>query len=140
MVTARPQAETAASAAVAGPEVLGQGDGREDFIARDYEDFVRRYPRVDLRELDADSAFHRFCGSRYGKEPLAQLYEDWVALSRSAEERVQARSRSKESRATGSGSGSAADSGLTAAQQRSLEEWNRAFPHMRMTAKEFAQR
>ena len=50
-----------------------------------------------------------------------------------------ARAESKASRATGTGGGSGAEA-LTAAQQKELAEWNRNYPHMKMTAKEFLSR
>ena len=41
---------------------------------------------------------------------------------------------------TASGGGSTSDARLTARQQRELDEWNAAYPSMKMTAKEFLNR
>ena len=109
-----------------------------EFIRRDAEEFRRQYPDVDLRELDADPLFRLFCGSRYGREPLADLYGDYLALTEQAG-LAQRRRESRYERATGSG-GSGGGEALTAAEQRELNEWNKAYPQMKMTAKEFLSR
>ena len=125
-------------------EPLGESDealaGRQlDFIERDYEEFVRRFPQVDVAALDGNPIFRRFCGSRYGKESLADLYEDFLAVTAAIREAAEARLGSRSARTTGSGGGHA-DKSLTAAEQRELDEWNRANPGMKMTAKEFLSR
>ncbi len=112
---------------------------RAEFIRQDAERFLEKYPRVDLRTLDTDETFRRFCGSRYGKEPLAELFEDYLEVSRLSAERARASAESRSRRATGSGGGAGSDT-LTAAQQRDLDEWNRTYPGMKMTAKEFLSR
>lgn len=127
-------------------ELQAMQDSREaserqqmEFIAADAEAFARRYPEVDLARLDEDRDFRRFCGSRYGREPISELYEDYLDLTGRVREAAAFSAESKTRRATGSGGGSGGVS-LTAAQQRSLDEWNRAFPDMKMTAKEFQSR
>lgn len=112
---------------------------QQQFIAKDAVAFTEAYPDVDLEKLDGDRNFRRFCGSRYGKEPLAELYEDYLELAGAAGAAAVAKAGSKAERATGSGGGSGGES-LTAAQQRDLDEWNRAYPNMKMTAKEFLSR
>ena len=135
-------AESAVSPPSSEPEAQPQEDaqaGQERWIARDAALFAAAYPDVDLAKLDGDTAFRRFCGSRYGKEPLASLYADWQELTETMKQAAAVRSESKAGRSTGAGVGSGADT-LTAAQQRALDEWNRDYPHMRMTAKEFLSR
>ena len=109
------------------------------FVAGDVADFRQRFPGVDLGALDQSAEFRRFCGSRYGRESIADLYEDYLALAGSAQRRAQAISESKKSRATGSG-GSGAGEALTASEQKALDEWNRTYPQMKMTAREFLNR
>ena len=109
------------------------------WIAEDAAAFVEAYPEADLAKLDGDARFRRFCGSRYGREPLKDLYADWLELTGAAAREAAARSASKSERSTGTGGGAGADT-LTAAQQRDLDEWNRSFPNMRMTAKEYLSR
>lgn len=115
------------------------GRREQEFLARDFQEFVRRFPEASLWDLDGDPDFRRFCGSRYGKEPISDLYQDYLELAGSARIRAQASSESKARRATGAGNSGPGVS-LTAAQQRELDEWNRSFPSMKMTAKEFLAR
>ena len=109
------------------------------WIAKDTAAFAEAYPDVDLGKLDENRAFRRFCGSRYGREPLADLYGDWLEIAKEAQIGAVAKSESKSSRSTGAGGGSGSDT-LTASQQRALDEWNRNYPNMKMTAKEFLSR
>jgi len=110
-----------------------------EFVAGDAANFTARFPGVNLGTLDQNADFRRFCGSRYGRESIADLYEDYLALSGSAQRRAQALSESKKGRATASG-GAGAGEALTASEQKALDEWNRAYPQMKMTAKEFLRR
>jgi hypothetical protein len=111
----------------------------KSFIQKDLQNFQARHPEADVAKLDSNAAFRKFCGSRYGKEPLADLYEDYLEIAGEREAAALARAESKASRATGSGGGSGSET-LTASQQRALDEWNRAYPNMKMTAKEFLSR
>lgn len=113
--------------------------GDPAFLAASAEEFFRRYPQVDIVRLERDPAFRRFCGSRLYREPLADLYGDYLAVAEETRRREGARREDRARRSTGSGAGSAAG-GLTGEQRRALEEWNRAYPHMRMTAREFLER
>ena len=103
------------------------------------ESFREKYPDVDLLRLEQEGAFRKFCGSRLYKEPTEQLYEDYLDFTREAEDRAERRAGDRAARSTGSGSGRSA-TGLSHTQQREREEWNRAFPGMRMSAKEFRER
>ncbi len=110
-----------------------------EFIRRDAAEFAEAYPDVDLKKLDGDPAFRRFCGSRYGREPLAELYEDYLDIAGEQRAAASARADSRAKRETGAGSGSGGET-LSARQQMELDEWNRAYPNMKMTAKEFLSR
>lgn len=112
---------------------------QHEFIARDLEDFQERYPAVDVAALDGDRQFRRFCGSRYGREPLADLFTDYLEIAGEQRSAAAARSESRSRRETGAGSGSGGET-LTASQQKELDEWNRTYPSMKMTAKEFLSR
>ena len=103
------------------------------------QEFAKRYPQVDLRQLLSDENFLRFCGSRFGNEPLTELFVDYTGLLHAAEQQALARAESKSSRATGSG-GSGGGEALTARQLQELEAWNKAYPQLKMTAKEFLSR
>ena len=111
----------------------------KEWISKDVAAFTEEYPEVDITKLSENRSFLKFCGSRFGKEPMADLYADWLDLVGSAQQAAVAKADSKASRSTGTGGGAGAET-LTAAQQRSLDEWNRAYPDMRMTAKEFLSR
>lgn len=67
------QGETAPAAAEEG--------GDPAFLAASAEEFFRRYPQVDIVRLERDPAFRRFCGSRLYREPLADLYGDYLAVA-----------------------------------------------------------
>lgn len=112
---------------------------RRLFICRDAEEFRRQYPQVDLAELDDDPQFRLFCGSRYGREPLAELYGAYLALEEHMSSVALLRAESRLRRATGSGGNGGGDA-LTAEEQRELGEWNRNYPQMKMSAKEFLSR
>ena len=108
-------------------------------LAREVAQFRERFPGVSLSELDGDAAFRRFCGSRYGIEPTADLYGDYLAFTGEQRSAAFAKAESRSRRETGGGSASGADT-LTAQQQKDLDEWNRAYPGMKMTVKEFLSR
>ena len=125
-----------------GPERDGEeaeADERMAFVMADVDRFIREYPGVDLRAVLDDGDFLRFCGSRYGREPTAALYRDYCAVVRSAERAAVIRAESRAKRSTGSG-GSGKWSGLTVSEKKLLDEWNAAYPNMRMTAAEFLRR
>jgi len=111
----------------------------ERWVTLDAAAFTEAYPDVDLAELDGNKAFRKFCGSRYGREPLAGLYGDWLEITGAAGEAAVRKKSSKDERSTGAGGGAGGET-LTAKQQKALDEWNRAYPHMKMTAKEFLSR
>ena len=117
-----------------------EAERQKDWIAQDAAAFVREHPDVDISKLDGNAKFRRFCGSRYGKEPLSELYADWQELvGEEAAAKAVEKSAKKAERSTGAGGGGVS-AGLTAAQQRELDEWNREFPHLKMTAKDFLER
>ena len=109
------------------------------FIADDAREFARRFPEADLAGRDASESFRRFCGSRYGREPLSELYADYLEVAGGALRAAQARGASRAARSTGSG-GSGSYEALTARQQSELDAWNRAFPQMKMSAREYLSR
>lgn len=109
---------------------------RNDFMRRDLEAFMGRHPDVDPGKLEKNPKFRKFAGSRLYKEPLSDLYEDFVDMVSDAERSAVEKAARKSSRGTGGGQSGGAD-GLTPAQRAELEEWNRDNPSMKMTAKEF---
>ena len=115
---------------------------RRSFIEKDLLHFVEKYPEFSTPEkiaaLENNKTFRAFCGSRFGREPLAELYESYVSVVGAAGGAAVTKAAGKASRSTGSGSrGSEA---LTPEQKRSLDRWNEENPDMQMTAKEFLSR
>jgi len=111
---------------------------RDRFIEADVRDFQARYPDVDIKAVDVNQAFRRFAGSRYGKEPLADLWGDYCALVNDTAAQQRATQADRRARSTGAGNGGGNVS-LTAAQREALREWNAEHPEMRMTEREFAE-
>ena len=105
------------------------------FIADDAREFARRFPEADLAGLDASES----CGSRYGRAPLSELYADYLEVAGGALRAARARGESRAARSTGSG-GSGSYEALNARQQSELDAWKRAFPQMKMSAREYLSR
>lgn len=108
----------------------------KEWLRKDFEDFSATFPDVDLTKLEQDKRFRKFCGERFGKEPAAILYADYLEVVESAQQSAAARRQEKQDRSTGTGGGGGGDV-LTAAQRRELEAWNAAYPKLKMTEKEF---
>lgn len=111
---------------------------RRAFLEQDALDFVAKYPQMGVQEvakLEQDKAFRRFCGSRFGREPLGNLYADYLALVGGAGKAAVAKAATKAARATGSGAAGGVT--LSPTQKNALDAWNAEYPEMAMTAKEF---
>lgn len=109
---------------------------RKSFVRADLETFVAKFPGVDPGKLEQNPKFRKFAKNRLYKEPLSELYSDFLELVSDAERSAVERAASRSGRSTGGGQSGGAD-GLTPAQRAELEEWNRDNPSMKMTAKEF---
>lgn len=100
----------------------------------DLAEFAERYPDIDVSNVITNEAFKKFAGTRLGVEPLADLYDDFTELVGEAEKN----GRLKDTRGNRStGSGNQGGVRLSASQQRDLEEWNRQYPELKMTPREF---
>ena len=136
--------ETTGSEA-AGPEALhgeaaetDESAARRAFVQQDVLDFIERYPGFDadgLEALERNEQFRRFCGTRYGREPLARLYGDYLSVIDGAGAAAVSRAASRSARSTGGGT--TGGTVLSPEQRRALERWNEANPEMAMTAKEY---
>ena len=78
---------------------------------------------------------HVFYRARKSQHIFAKKIKKFQTQAAKAVEK----SAKKAERSTGAGGGGVS-AGLTAAQQRELDEWNREFPHLKMTAKDFLER
>ncbi len=113
-------------------------EARRRFIEQDVQDFVKRHPEVDLEKLEQNKSFRRFCGSRFGKEPLGDLYDTFLDIVGEAGQAAVAKQAGRSERSTSGGS--TGGMAMTPSQQRALDAWNEANPDMTMTAKEFLSR
>ena len=129
----------------AGPETAqdsaaetDENAARKAFIRSDVLDFLERYPGFDaegLEALERNEQFRRFCGTRYAREPLAQLYGDYLSVIDGAGAAAVSRANSRSARSTGGGTAGGAT--LSPEQRKALERWNEENPEMAMTAKEY---
>lgn len=120
------------------PAKTAQNEDVSEFLRRDVQDFVTRHPDVDVAQLENNPAFRKFCGTRFMKEPLADLYDDYLEIKGGAEKAAVARSASRAERSTGGGT--TGGQALTPSQQNLLDQWNRENPDMAMSAKDFFRR
>ena len=109
---------------------------RRAFLLKDLSYFMDKHPDVDPGKLEKNPKFQKFAKGRLYKEPLSEIYDDFVELVSDAERSAVEKVARKTGRSTGGGQSGGAD-GLTPAQRADLEEWNRDNPSMKMTAKEF---
>jgi len=116
-------------------ELAAEKKARLDFAVRDLDAFLTRHADVDVEKLLGNTRFVRFCGSRMGREYLADLYDDFAALVSEAGAAAVAKAQSRARRSTGGGTAGGAL--LTPAQKYVLDAWNAEHPEMAMTAKEF---
>lgn len=130
---AEPSPESEIAAWMADDEAAQRAFVKSDALA-----FMARYPNFsaeDMEALESNPQFLRFCGTRYRREPLAQLYEDFQSVVKGAGEAAVRRAASRSARSTGGGT--AGGETLSPEQRKALERWNEANPEMTMTAKEY---
>lgn len=102
-------------------------------------EFVEKYPDVDLLKLKDDPKFIKFVKGK--KIPLIEAYEDYREMMGEAETEVFLKAKDRQNRSTGGGnSNEAGNTALSAADKKALDDWNRRYPKMAMTPKEFLQR
>ena len=128
-----------------GPETVQSGAAETDesaarraFVKNDVLDVMERYPGFDaegLEALERNEQFRRFCGTRYAREPLAQLYGDYLSVIDGAGAAAVSKAASRSARSTGGGTAGGAT--LSPEQRKALERWNEENPEMAMTAKEY---
>jgi hypothetical protein len=112
---------------------------QSEFLKADAKRFREEFPKVDVAKLETNPKFQRFAKGRLYREPLAEIYTDYLDFVTDAEKTALEKADSKKARSTGAGGGDAKGT-LTTAQQKALEDWNRLYPRMKMTAAEFKER
>ncbi|MCL1820566.1 MAG: hypothetical protein FWG36_07930 [Oscillospiraceae bacterium] len=105
-------------------------------INEDIDAFKLAYPNVRLEKLVTNQTFISFGRHRFGNEPFTKIYEEFQKLVKTIESAALARKASRSERSTGGGQ-STPYTGLTRAQSEQLEVWNKAYPHLKMTPREF---
>ena len=108
-------------------------------LAAELAELTERYPELDPGELLDDWGFRTFCGRRLELEPLWKVYEDFLQMQELMLTYAEARCSHRDRRSTGSGGAGSAE-GLSHAQQKKLENWNKLYPHLKMSAKDYLER
>lgn len=105
-------------------------------LDNDIESFKQAYPHVSLEKLIAAPAFIGFGKYRFGVEPFADIYKEYSEFVKAIEDAALAKRARRNERSTGGGQ-STPYTGLTREQSEQLEAWNKAYPQLKMTPKEF---
>lgn len=104
------------------------------------QEFEEAYPDVDLDKLNSNERFLKFIKGKL--LPLKEVYEDFVELIGDTAAETMAKAKSKEARSTSSGKSAKTSDGhtygLTEAQKREVDEWNKRYPKMPMSYREYA--
>ena len=104
---------------------------------RQYGEFVEKHQDVDIDELIKDKKFLKYAKKHTGE--LTEIYEDYAELMEETSQSVVDRFKRSESRSTGGGKNTPASGStkLDSSQQKTLDDWNKRYPHMKMTPQEF---
>lgn len=105
--------------------------------------FNEEYSDIDVEKLLADPKFGKFVKRSAPNLTLIEIYEDYKELVGDTEAATIAKINSNKERSTGSGRGTGNNGGtygLNEEQIKTVDDWNRANPKMKMTYKEFADR
>lgn len=104
------------------------------------KEFTETYGDVDLDQLALNPKFVKFVKGKH--LPLKELYEDFIDFVGETEVEAIKKVMSKEQRSTsgGKGTNTGGDYGLTDSQKKTVEEWNRKNPNMKMSYKEYAEK
>lgn len=118
-----------------------EGEKTQTAAQKDLSDFKAKFPNIDINQvIKSDNRFNKFARNRLGAEPLIEIWQDFTEIIGETETRALQKAVSRASRGTDSSSGGSRVI-LTAAQQQSLEDWNKSVPEsLRMTAKEYLKR
>jgi len=149
-IRARREAEAAAAKAadegIASSGVINPYTKEPFRSVQEFRDYGKRVRQAEIakaaketgrsvEELENNQKFRRFCGSRFGREPLAELYGAYLEVVGTAGAAAVAKAAGRQQRSTGGGT--AGGAALTPTQKAVLDRWNEEHPEMAMTAKEF---
>lgn len=102
-----------------------EAERQNEWYRSDREDFVKKYPDVDLSRLIADKSFAEYADGKVGRKPLAEIYEGYERLVRSADKKAenkaaQALANSKASPGALSGGGAPENDFFTREQVKAM--------------------
>lgn len=102
-----------------------EAEKQNEWYRNDREDFVKKYPDVDLPRLIADKSFAEYADGKVGRKPLAEIYEGYERLVRSADKKAenkaaQALANSKASPGALSGGGAPENDFFTREQVKAM--------------------
>lgn len=58
------------------------------WFEKDREDFLEKYPNVDIQSLFSDEAFIKFSNYKVGNTPMSKIYEDFIEITSVFEEKA----------------------------------------------------
>ena len=107
---------------------------------RQFAEFEEKHSDIDTVELTKDAKFIKYASKHKGE--LTEIYEDYMELMEETSQSISEKFKRSESRSTGGGKNIPASGStkLSGDQQKSLEDWNKRYPHMKMTPAEFNRR
>ena len=101
------------------------------------DELTQAHADIDIEKLNDDAKFLKFVKGKKGR--LLEIYEDYLDFIGDTEAQAVKKAMSKAERSTSSGkSQSSAGSGLLSGDEKEvLKDWNRKYPHLQMTEKEW---
>jgi len=104
---------------------------------RQYNEFIDSHEDIDVDELIKDKKFLKYAKKHTGE--LGEIYDDYAELMEETSNSIAEKFKRSESRSTGGGKNNPSSGGskLDTRQQGVLDDWNKRYPQMKMTPKEF---
>lgn len=66
-----------------------KAEEQQKWFADDKQKFTEKFPDVDLQSLIKETSFKKFAKGRAGKEPLGDIYSDYLDLEKEYEKKIQ---------------------------------------------------
>lgn len=104
-----------------------EAERQNEWYRNDREDFIKKYPDVNLSKLIADKGFAEFAEGKVGQKPLAEIYEGYerfvkAADKKATEKAAQALANSKASPGALSGGSNAETEYFTYEQVKAMSQ------------------
>jgi len=109
----------------------------DDEWDRQFGIFVKDYPDIDTKVLTRDKKFIKYASKHKGE--LSEIFEDYKEFMEDASQSITEKFKKSESRSTGSGKNNPASGSvkLSTDQEKTMNEWNKRYPKMKMTPADF---